>query len=252
MELDPLLRLTQAQSLWDRWHFIRYRDPEPHLRLRFHGHSGPLLAELLPRLHQHLEPYREAGLLWKWQVDTFEPEVERYGGPAGFALAEAWFWADSQQTLSRLVAGLTQEERWRAGLRDADAIWAALGLSIRARKELAQATRGSFRKEFGDTGPMSAQIGATFRNLRKELAAGFPLSLDSPCGPELGALPRLREAADQGLLQEDLPRIAGSLAHMHLNRLLRANPRENEWVLMEFLTRLYDSHLARLSGHPTT
>jgi thiopeptide-type bacteriocin biosynthesis protein len=256
VELDPLLRLTQAQGLWDRWHFIRYRDPEPHLRLRFHGPSGPLLAELLPRLHQHLEPYREAGLLWKWQVDTFEPEVERYGGPAGFALAEAWFWADSQQTLSRLVAGLTQEERWRAGLREVDAIWAALGLSPRARKELAQATRDSFRKEFGDTGPMSAQIGAKFRNLRKELAAGFPLppssSSGAPCAPELSDLSRLREASDQGLLQEDLERLAGSLAHMHLNRLLRTNPRENEWVLMEFLTRLYDSHLARLSGHPAT
>jgi hypothetical protein len=39
---------------------------------------------------------------------------------------------------------------------------------------------------------------------------------------------------------------------MHLNRLLRTNHRENEWVLMEFLTRLYDSHLARVSGQPTT
>ncbi|WP_257310418.1 lantibiotic dehydratase [Geothrix fuzhouensis] len=249
VELDPLLRLTHVQGLWDRWHFIRYRDPEPHLRLRFHGHPGHLLAELLPRLHQHLEPYRAAGLLWKWQVDTFEPEVERYGGPVGFSLAEAWFWADSQRTLTRLAAGQTQEERWRAGLRDVDAIWAALGLSPRAREALAQATRDSFRKEFGDTGPMSAQIGAKFRNLRKELAAGFPLPLGSPCAPELGGLSRLREAFDQGLLQEGLERLASSLAHMHLNRLLRANPRENEWVLMEFLTRLYDSHLARLSRH---
>jgi hypothetical protein len=32
---------------------------------------------------------------------------------------------------------------------------------------------------------------------------------------------------------------------MHLNRLLRSNPREHEWVLMEFLVRLYESCLAR-------
>jgi thiopeptide-type bacteriocin biosynthesis protein len=252
MELDPLLRTTQAQGLWDRWHFIRYRDPAPHLRLRFHGRPDRLLAELLPLLHRHLEPNRAAGLLWKWQVDTFEPEFERYGGSAGFALAEAWFWADSEQTLTRLVNGLAPEERWRAGLRAVDAIWAALGLDARARKELAQATRDSFRKEFGDAGPLSAQMGATFRNLRKELETGFPLSLGSPCAPELGGLSRLRAAFDQGLLQEDLDRLAGSLAHMHLNRLLRTNHRENEWVLMEFLTRLYDSHLARVSGQPTT
>jgi hypothetical protein len=35
---------------------------------------------------------------------------------------------------------------------------------------------------------------------------------------------------------------------MHLNRLLRAHAREQEWVLMEFLTRLYESCLARAPG----
>ena len=35
---------------------------------------------------------------------------------------------------------------------------------------------------------------------------------------------------------------------MHLNRLLRTRPREHEWVLMEFLTRLYASCLARPPG----
>jgi len=254
VELEPLIRTTQAQGFWDRWHFIRYRDPAPHLRLRFHGQPDLLLAELLPRLHQHLEPHLAGGLLWKWQVDTFEPEFERYGGPAGFALAEAWFFADSHQALMRLVDGLTQEERWQMGLRDVDAIWAAMGLGVQARKALAQATRDSFRKEFGDTGALSAQMGATFRKWRNELAAGFPLppgsSSGAPCPPGLSSLSRLREAADQGLLQEELQRIAGSLAHMHVNRLLRTNHRENEWVLMEFLARLYDSHLARGPGHP--
>jgi hypothetical protein len=33
---------------------------------------------------------------------------------------------------------------------------------------------------------------------------------------------------------------------MHLNRLLRTDHRETEWVLMEFLVRLYESHLKRL------
>ncbi|HEY3399003.1 MAG TPA: lantibiotic dehydratase [Geothrix sp.] len=251
VDLEPLLRATQAQGLWDRWHFIRYRDPAPHLRLRFHGQPDRLLAELLPRLHQHLESPRAAGLLWKWHVDTFEPEWERYGGPTGFALAEAWFSADSHQTLTRLVEGMTEEERWRMGLRGADAIWAALGLDVQARKALAQATRDSFRREFGDTGALSAQMGSTFRTRRKELEVDFPLPQGGPCAPGLGDLARLREASGQGLLQEDLPRIAGSLAHMHLNRLLRTSHRENEWVLMEFLTRLYDSHLARGSGHPS-
>jgi thiopeptide-type bacteriocin biosynthesis protein len=245
VELEPLLRRTQAEGLWDRWHFVRYRDPDHHVRLRFHGVPIRLLSELLPQFHQHLEAPLAQGLLWKVQVDTFGPEWERYGGSIGFALAEGWFFADSQHILNHLVDGMTLEQRWRAGLRNSDAIWAALGLSIQVRKGLAQAARDGFRKEFGDSGEGAVQMGARFRELRKELESGFPRAVGSPFGPELGGLLLFREAFEQRLIQADLVSLAGSLSHMHLNRLLRNSPREHEWVLMEFLVRLYESWLAR-------
>jgi len=245
LRLEPFLRSTRAERLWDRWHFIRYHDPQHHLRLRFHGLPARLLGELLPQVHNHLEAGLAQGLLWKWQVDTFEPEWERYGGALGFALAEAWFSEDSQRLLDRLAEGLTLDQRWRVGLRTTDAIWVALGLDVRARKRLALAARDGFRKEFADTGEGAVQIGAKFRELRRELEAGFPLVPGPPVAPGFDGLPRIREAFDQGLIQEDLARLAGSLSHMHLNRLLRSDHRETEWVLMEFLARLYESRLAR-------
>lgn len=248
VELDPLLRATGSEGLWDRWHFLRYRDPDPHLRLRFHGHPERLLRDLLPRMHRHLEGPLAQGRLWRWQVDTFEPELERYGGPEGFALAEAWFHEDSRQTLDRLVAGVPPEGRWQLGLRGVDGIWAALGMDLPARKAVARASRDRFRKEFGDSGAASAQVGLKFRALRRELEAGFPRPPGEPCPPEQAGMARIREAIEGGRLEEDRASLAGSLAHMHLNRLLRAHAREQEWVLMEFLTRLYESCLARAPG----
>ncbi|MBI1752326.1 MAG: lantibiotic dehydratase [Acidobacteria bacterium] len=239
-ELAPLLRATGEEGLWDRWHFVRYRDPGHHLRLRFHGHPGRLVMELLPRVARHLEQGLVQGALWKWQVDTFMPELERYGGELGFSLAEAWFHEDSQRVLDRLAAGISEEERWKAGMVEVDAIWAALGLDLEARKGLAHASREAFRKEFGDVGEGAVQIGGTFRPLRRELA---PLLLAGT--PDIPALSRIRAAFDQGRLSVAWPSLAGSLAHMHLNRMLRRDQRETEWVLMEFLVRLYESRLAR-------
>jgi len=256
VELAPLLHRTAAEGLWDRWHFVRYQDPDHHLRLRFHGLPARLLADLLPQLHGHLEGGLAEGLLWKWQVDTFAPEWERYGGPVGLALAEGWFFEDSQRILADLAGGLSLEQRWRAGLRNTDAIWAALGLSVQARKGLAQEAREGFRKEFADSGDQAVQMGARFRVLRQELEPGFAPVSGAASGaasggssaPGFGGLTQIREAFDQGLIQGDRAPLALSLSHMHLNRLLRTDHRESEWVLMEFLVRLYESRLARSPG----
>ncbi|MFI9722225.1 lantibiotic dehydratase [Streptomyces sp. NPDC052396] len=87
----------------DRWFFLRYRDPAPHLRLRFHGDPAALGAELLPRLGQWHQQLERRGLCGRLVIDGYEPEWERYGGPAAMAAAEAAFRADSRACLEQLA-----------------------------------------------------------------------------------------------------------------------------------------------------
>ncbi|WIX87996.1 lantibiotic dehydratase [Amycolatopsis sp. DG1A-15b] len=82
----------------DRWFFIRYTDPEPHLRLRFHGPAG----ELLPGLHAWAAELCAAGLANRLVLDTYVPESARYGGPELMAAAEHAFRADSESVLAQL------------------------------------------------------------------------------------------------------------------------------------------------------
>lgn len=79
----------------DRWFYLRYRDPDPHLRLRFHGDPAVLTGSLLPRLSSWSDRLAAEGLGGRLVLDTFEPELERYGGPAAAAAAERAFHADS-------------------------------------------------------------------------------------------------------------------------------------------------------------
>jgi len=254
-ELAPVLRAAKEEHLWDRWFFLRYRDDGDHLRLRFHGNPGVLLGKWLPRLSENLERLRGQGLLWKVQVDTYEPEVDRYGGPLGIHLAEAWFEEDSQRILDSILEGGDPEARWQRGLAGVDRIWADLGLERHERKALAMKSRDGFRQEFRDPGHGAIRIGKTFRKLREAMEAPFPPLAGHPQDSASPAILAMRQAAEAGLLKGDFPSLASSLSHMHLNRLLRSHQRAQEWVLMEFLVRLYDTAQAKellLESHQGT
>ena len=54
--------------------------------------------------------------------------------------------------------------------------------------------------------------------------------------------------AAQKRLAEPLPGIVASLAHMHVNRMMLANPREHEMIVYAFLNRAYRSQIARSGG----
>ncbi|MFD4236748.1 lantibiotic dehydratase [Streptomyces sp. NPDC058542] len=87
----------------DRWFFVRYADPDPHLRLRLHGNPRTLTAQVLPRLRDLTEDLRGQGLAGRLVLDTYEPETARYGGTAdAMAAAERVFHADSAAALEHL------------------------------------------------------------------------------------------------------------------------------------------------------
>ncbi|MFI2415768.1 lantibiotic dehydratase [Streptomyces sp. NPDC018947] len=84
------------------WHYLRYRDPEPHVRLRLHGDAEDLRALVLPRLAELSRAWEEAGLIRGMVLDTYRPETDRYGGPDALPHAERMFCLDSQSALTQL------------------------------------------------------------------------------------------------------------------------------------------------------
>lgn len=86
----------------DRWFYIRYVDREPQLRLRFHGNTRMLTAELLPELNAWTARLSKDGLGGRLTLDTYDPEWERYGGIGATPTAESLFHADSQASMEQL------------------------------------------------------------------------------------------------------------------------------------------------------
>ena len=245
----------------DQWFFVRYGDPDWHLRLRVHGAPDRLLRETLPALHSITAPLLETGQLWRVQFDTYEREVERYGGDAGIRLAERVFHADSDAVLAivrQLTGDAGAELRWRVALRGIDLLFNDLGLTLEQKLAIAQRAQDGYGREFGADGDFQRQVSRRYRDERASVEALLDPERDpsaelaasiqalhqrsrvlAPVGPELRAL------AEAARLSVEIPELAMSLAHMHVNRVLRSAQRAQELVLYEMLGRAYSSQVAR-------
>jgi len=261
--IAPVVRSALSSGAASGWFFIRYGDPEWHLRLRLHGQPVRLLAEVLPALHAAVAPLAALGRLWRCQLDTYEPEIERYGGPMGIRLAEQIFQADSEAALAvlgSLPGAQGADARWRLVCYGIDRLLSDLGLDLLGKREVVQRQRAGLGKEFAADARLVRQLGERYRVQRRFLVPLLAGEVEAdpahPLAASLAPFSRrtqqlapivveLRHREQQGQLSASILTLAGSFAHMHANRLLRSAARAHELVLYDFLSRLYEEQLVR-------
>jgi thiopeptide-type bacteriocin biosynthesis protein len=207
-------------------------------------------------------PLETDGSLWKMQLDTYDREVERYGGSDGIALAEEIFQADSEAVLEILdmleEGDEGSDERWRLAIAGIDRLLGDFGFGPEARRPLVEATRLKFEKELSADVGVRRQLGDRFRKESRKLEPLLDRSRDdeTSLAPGLAVLrsrserlaplvEELRARERAGRLSLPLAEIVPSFVHMHVNRILRSGHRKHELVLYDFLSRLYESRAAR-------
>ena len=259
--VSELTEETLQSGAVDRWFFIRYGDPDWHVRLRFHGLPERLHREVVPALHAAINPLLDDGRLWRLQVDTYEREVERYGGEEGITLAEKLFHVDSDVVLEML--GMLEpgdagaDERWRLTLAGIDRLLTDFAFDPKDKRAIMKQARESFGKEFRVQKNVVAQLSEKFRKERKSLEELLRAEIDDhPLAPGLDLfrgrserlapiIAELKSCEEEGRLSVPLRELVLSYIHMHANRLLRSAQRQQELVIYDLLARIYESQLAR-------
>lgn len=87
-------QLKDTKAIY-KYFFIRYGDPDMHIRLRFCGDENTLKDYVLPKLARWFDYLKDEGLLSRVCIDTYSREIERYGGLELIDLAENVFYFDS-------------------------------------------------------------------------------------------------------------------------------------------------------------
>ncbi|WP_242401391.1 lantibiotic dehydratase [Brevibacillus laterosporus] len=235
----------------DEWFFMRYVDPDPHIRLRFHGKPEKLMQEVLPLLKPWIQECQKEGFIQKMMIDTYDREVERYGGPDIIADAESVFARDSQTSTKLLEllrykqTGLPNYVLATISIID---IMTTFGLSF--EKQLAwmeqvakkETQRDDFRKwrkpllSLAD--PRNEWQGLRDLPSGEVIREAFSLRIE--------ALKKFGEKVAEGEKTKTLwnppPLILGGLIHLHCNRLFGVN-REMEEKTMAFVRHTLYSQL---------
>ena len=255
-ELFRYISELLKNDIIDKWFFIRYSDPDFHIRLRLHLKETQNFSYIMNRFYKTLFPLVDSELVWNVQCDTYKREMERYGANT-ISMVEDLFFIDSDFIIKLLCLSEdnSEQHRWKLSLVLIDSFLSAFSFDLTQRKELLNSMAESFKKEFGFTNHQtSKQLNDKCRIYRKEIENTMlwegEMTVDiSIIKARRQAMVRLAEQLTvmekSGELQVSLHDLLRSLIHMTMNRWFRAKNRLHELVIYEFLSRYYTSEIAK-------
>jgi thiopeptide-type bacteriocin biosynthesis protein len=256
--IGPVSQTLLSRGWIDRWFFIRYADPDQHLRWRLHVAGRTRASSVQRCLERAITKALASGLVRRLVFDTYEREVERYGGDAGVDAAERYFWIDSEAIVQLLdpTKGMGPDPRWQAAISGVDTLLSDFGFDLDARLRLMQTLRARFGREFHADAPFARRLAARYRAVRPDLRRLLSPDAAAASTPWLTAFARRSARAREALttlhaaeraasLDVPVAVLAESYVHMHLNRLFRAEQRPHELVVYDFLSCWYEGRLAQ-------
>lgn len=84
-----------SDNLIKKYFYIRYRDPYPHIRLRLNISCNQSIDTIMMLINKKFKKYYNGKIIKRIIIDTYIPEVQRYGGEKLIEDAEKIFYKDS-------------------------------------------------------------------------------------------------------------------------------------------------------------
>lgn len=250
--LYPVIEQLLAKSVINQFFFIRYKDGDPHLRLRFRGnHHLDFYHFVMRQVEAALRDRVQEGVVHRVQMDTYVREIERYGHEH-IELCEAIFHCDSLSTLAFLAqnkAVFDENSRFAFAVAKINRLLVGVGLPISEQSRLLNQMKDGFFNEFNGDVNLRRQQNEKFRHYRPVIEQALH-GITSESGL---SLPTLHCMTDELLNKlslafpepSKLNPILQSLIHMMVNRLFPAKQRAYELVLYHCLAKYYDAQKAR-------
>ena len=255
-KIFPMLERRVEVGIVRKWFFMRFNDPEHHIRLRIFFPPESNQQEVLTELNGILSIYINNDVIWKCNIDTYVRELERYKG-SNILVAEEVFYFDSiyisqlLNTLNEDVEG--EQKRWLSALQNINNLFDISGFTLEERSTIMRFLRKSFFQEFGADKSLQKVINDKYRSYRSSINEWINPTNEKLKHTEYEKLLEDRALGITNILvnsrkeigDDDFTSTILSYIHMTCNRLFLAQPRKHELLVYDFLDRYYKSEIAQ-------
>ena len=239
------------------WFFIKYNDPDFHIRLRIKTSRKEHISEILNKINLYTDKLLKNGAITNIIADTYDREIERYGGNT-IELSEKLFDLDSFYCLKIISkARDLQEERlrWLYAISLIDMFLTEFKLNLNDKFLFSERLKNSYGAEFGFNKRMKKKLDKKYRLYEKEI---FDILNNSFSFEEIHILineykldfveitSQIISLNEKNKLEVDFYNLITSYIHMSINRLFISDQRQHEMVLYYFLFLYYRAEVGKM------
>lgn len=249
----PIIEDLLNVEIIDKWFFIRYADPDEHIRLRLHLNDIQNFGLVVLKLSEILGELSESGLLWKIQLDTYNREIERYGVKS-IPVLEQLFYIDSSSVLQIIKSVKNDNEIGFIAISLIDSLLNAFDYSIEEKSEIIERWHIGLGQEFNLDKSLRVQIDNKYRKDKNSVSDAFDIKkfdkeikivLKNKDSQTKIIANKIKDLYNSNSIEIDKVSLANSICHMTLNRLFRSKPRLSEMVVYGLMSRYYKSEIAK-------
>jgi thiopeptide-type bacteriocin biosynthesis protein len=252
-QIDDFVNNLMKSGAIDKFFFIRYSDPDFHIRLRLHLADQIHYGRVFSDFYSHFSECVDNGSVCKVMCGTYVREIERYGIDT-MSLSEDVFHIDSEAVLSLISCDESLMPRWHQAFLLVDDMIRVFITEQKDRCKFLLQFANSYRREFGfESSTYTKQLNDKYRSLRLQieklmLRDGDLSAIYSKLENRKNRLSPLAVMISEKLSDNNplsLDNLLGSYIHMSINRLFRSKNRLNEMIVYDCLNRYYESVAAR-------
>ena len=228
--IDRIAKIAIKSNIVDKWFYIRYYDPNPHLRIRFHLKDSTQLMGLINIFNLTLRPIIKNGLINNTSINIYEREIDRYGYNKIIDF-ETLFSIDSVLTTDFLKSNPSETDKILESISKAYYFCSKIIMDKTNQLDFVHSMVISYLKEFNISKPVN--INKKYRILRDRLHEIGIRKMDFDN----------KFRIDVNLFNDKTKRnsFLSSLTHMCINRLFSTKQREYETITYIYLEKYLKS-----------